>query len=130
MKPVSLNCLTGQTKKVIYVFYGNGDSFNMIFITIIQPKIDKSNGFLKQKICFRRSYFNLFFTSKYLLSGHNSKKKQLQIFPFDRFQKQSLISFQKQSHVLQKTLKCFQKQPYNLQHKKISAKHFLSETVV
>ena len=41
-----------------------------------KPKVHKSNGLLKQRICFHRFYFNLFFTSKYLLSGHNSKKQQ------------------------------------------------------
>ena len=63
----------------------------MIFITIIQPKI-----------------FRSVFTSKYFLSGRNSKK-QLHVFfllidlrstgtsfSFNRFQKQFLISFQKQ----------------------------------
>ena len=88
--------ITGQMKKVVYIFHGNGDSFNMmIFITIIQPKIHKYH-----------LYFKLFFTSKYFLSGHNSKKKlriffqkQSHIFSFNSFQKQSLISFQKQPHV-------------------------------
>ena len=56
------------------------DSFNMmISISTIQSKIHKSNGFLKQRTCFHRFYFNLFFTSKYFLSRHNSKK-QLHIF--------------------------------------------------
>ena len=32
----------------------------MIFITIIQPKIHKRNGFLRQRIFFHDSYFNLF----------------------------------------------------------------------
>ena len=40
----------------------------MIFITIIQPKIHKSNEFPQ---CFHLFYFNRFFTSKYFLSGHN-----------------------------------------------------------
>ena len=85
MKFISLNDFTGHIKKVIFVFHSNGNSFD-IFITIIQPKILKwSNGFLKW-ICFHCFYFNL--TSKYLLSGHNSKKY---IFLLTRFQKQSYI---------------------------------------
>ena len=61
---ISLNYFTSHIKKVIYVFHGNWDSFDMIFITVIQPKIHKSNGLLKRRIsdmfpsCF---YFNLFF---------------------------------------------------------------------
>ena len=83
MKPISLSCLTGQIKKVIYVFHSNGNSFDMIFITIIYPKIRKrSNGFLKW-ICFHRFYFNLI--SSHFLSGHDSKKH---IFSFNRFLKQ------------------------------------------
>ena len=70
----SVNCLIKN------VFHSNGNSFNMmISISITQSKIHKSNGFLKQRTCFRRFYFNLFFTSKYFLSRHNSKK-QLHIF--------------------------------------------------
>ena len=77
MKPITLNYFTGQMKKVIYVFHGNGNSFNMIFITIIQPKTHK-----------HRFYFKLFHFKIFLrLGGHNSKKK-LHIF------------FQKQSHIL------------------------------
>ena len=66
------------------------------------------------------------------LSGHDSKKTQLQtffqkqshIFPFIRFQKQSLIFFQKQPHVHFTHKNCqlhifFQKQSHNLQHKNI-----------
>ena len=49
MKAIGLNYFTGQMEKVIYVFHGNGNSFYMIFITIIQPKIHKH--------CF---YFELF----------------------------------------------------------------------
>ena len=46
-----------------YIFHGNEDSFDMmIFTTIIQPKIHKHH-----------LYFNLFFTSKYFLSRHDSK---------------------------------------------------------
>ena len=67
MKPISLHYLTGLMKKVAYIFHGSGDSFNMIFITINQPKIHK------------HLYFKLFFTSKYFLSEHNFKK-QLHIF--------------------------------------------------
>ena len=75
MNIISLNYLTGQIKKVVYVFYSNGNSFNMmIFITIIQPKDFRSEEYVS--IVF---YFKLFFTSKYLLSEHNSKK-QLHIF--------------------------------------------------
>ena len=46
MKIIDLNYFTDQTKKVFYVFHGNCDSFDMIFITIIRSKINKSNGFL------------------------------------------------------------------------------------
>ena len=57
------------------------------------PKIHKSKGLLK---CFHRVfYFNLFFASKYLLSGHNFLRS---IFFF--FQKLSFIDiFHKQPHV-------------------------------
>ena len=89
-------------KKVIYVFHGNGNSFNMIFITIIQPKTHK-----------HRFYFKLFHFKIFLrLGGHNSKKK-LHIF----FQKQShilffLISFRSSRTFLKKNMKYFQKQPH------------------
>ena len=93
MKLISHNYFTGQIKEVAYIFHGNGDSLDMIPVTIIQPKIHKSNG-LKSRICFHHFYFNLF--SLHFISGHNSKQ-QLQIF----FQKQShIFSFQKQPHVL------------------------------
>ena len=49
-----LNHFTGHTKKMVYVFHGNWDSFDLILITIIQPKIHKSNGFIRQRICFLR----------------------------------------------------------------------------
>ena len=39
--------LTGQTKKVAYIFHDNGDSFNIIFITIIQQKIHKHHLYFK-----------------------------------------------------------------------------------
>ena len=84
MKPISLNYFTGQMRKVIYVFHSNGNSFDMIFITVIQPKIHKSNGFLR--ICFQ--------IQNSFLSGHNFKK-QPHIFSFNRFQKQSLNIFSK-----------------------------------
>ena len=32
---ISFNYFTGLMKKVIYIFHGNGNSFNMIFITIL-----------------------------------------------------------------------------------------------
>ena len=47
VKLISLNYFTGHTKKVIYVFQGNWDYFDMIFITVIQPNIHKSNRFLE-----------------------------------------------------------------------------------
>ena len=104
MKIISLNYCTGHIKKGIYVFQRNGNSFGMmIFITIIQLKIHKSNGFPKQRICFHCFYFNLSLLQNISLSGHISKKKQLHIF----FQKQSLISFQKQPYLHWKTMKCF-----------------------
>ena len=66
-------------KKVIYIFHGNGDSFNMIFITIIQPKIHNMVFILSS------------FTSKYFFSGHNSKKQRHNFF-------------QKQSHIFSQYL--------------------------
>ena len=45
MKITSLNFFTGQTKIVIYVFHSNGNSFDIIFITIIQPKYIKVTSF-------------------------------------------------------------------------------------
>ena len=60
VKPIGLNYFIGQTKKVTYVFHRNWDSFNMIFITIIQPKIHKGNKPLKLRIRFYRVlYFHL-----------------------------------------------------------------------
>ena len=47
MKPISLSYFTDQIKKVIYIFHGNVDSFDKISNTIIQPKIHKSNGFVR-----------------------------------------------------------------------------------
>ena len=44
MKPISVNNFTGQTEKVIYVFHGNWDSLDMIFITVIQPKMYQENS--------------------------------------------------------------------------------------
>ena len=88
------NChLNYFIKKVIYAFHGNWDSFDMTFITVIQPKIHKSNGLLK---CFQRIFILICIRIQNfsLLSGHNSKKK------FFFFQNQSLIAiFQKQPHV-------------------------------
>ena len=61
---MSLNYFTDQIKKVIYVFHSNGNSLDMmIFITIVQPKIHKSNGFRKYvSIVFILScfYFKIF----------------------------------------------------------------------
>ena len=52
------------------------------------------------------------------LSGHNSKNLEAVVHIFSEAAARLL-----------KTLKCFQKQPHNLHHKKISAAHFLSEVV-
>ena len=52
MKIIGLNYLTGHTKKMIYVFRSNGNSFDMVFVTVIQSKIHKSNELLKCRICF------------------------------------------------------------------------------
>ena len=94
MKPISLNYLTGHIKKMIHVFHSNEDSFDMIFITIIQPKIHKGNGFLR--ICFQCFYFNLFSLQNNFLSGHNSKK-QSHIF----FLSEAVIKYlSRSSHML------------------------------
>ena len=53
MKAIGLNYFTGNIEKVVYVFHSNGNSFDTIFITVIQPKIHKSNGLLK---CFCRVF--------------------------------------------------------------------------
>ena len=53
------------------------------------------------------------------LSGHNSKKQPHIFF--------LLIDFRSSHTFIKKTLTCFEKQPHT---KKISAAHFLSETVV
>ena len=91
-------------KQVAYVFHSNGNSFDMmIFITIIQPKM----GFLKQRICFHHFYFHLLFTSKHFSSGHIILRSSCTFFSFNRFQKQLLISFQKQPHIQQKNIDMF-----------------------
>ena len=79
---------------MIHVFHSNEDSFDMIFITIIQPKIHKGNGFLR--ICFQCFYFNLFSLQNNFLSGHNSKK-QSHIF----FLSEAVIKYlSRSSHML------------------------------
>ena len=93
---ISLNCFTGQAKKMVYVFHTNGNSFDMIFITIIQPKIHKSNGFLK---CFHRVFILICFSLQSSHTIFNIKKyiqRQLHIF-FSRFL--HIDIFQKQSSV-------------------------------
>ena len=66
MKPISLNYFTGHTKKIVYVFHSNGNFFDiMIFITMIQPKIYKNNGFLSRRICFH----HVFILSCFLLQN-------------------------------------------------------------
>ena len=67
---ISLNYFTGHIKKVIYVFHINGNSFDMIFITAIQLKIHKGNGFLR--IYFHRVFILICFSlQKSFFRGHN-----------------------------------------------------------
>ena len=81
MKPISVNYLTGQMKKVAHISHDNWDSFNMtVFITIISEAAARS---LKNIEMFPEA-------------ATHTKKYQLHIF----FLKQSHIDiFQKQPDV-------------------------------
>ena len=119
MKTICLNSFTGHIKKVMYVFHSNGNSFDIIFIIVIQPEIRKSNGLLR--ICFYRFYFNLFFTSKYFLRVHNSKKHF--------FLSEAVVNiFSGAAACSLKNIEIFLGAATQTQ--KISAVHFLSEAVV
>ena len=54
----SIHHFASLMKKMIYIFHGNRNSFDMIFITIIQPKIHK-----------HRFYFKLFSLQNIYLMG-------------------------------------------------------------
>ena len=74
-----------RQKAKIAVFHGNCDSFDTIFITVIQPKIHEGNALLK---CFHHVFILICFYFKrstfFLLIYFRSSR--------------SLISFQKQPH--------------------------------
>ena len=128
MKIISLNYFTDHIKKVICVFRSNWNSFNMIFTTIIQPKIHKSNGFPKWRICFHHFYFNLFSLQNIFLvdiilisSCTFSFRSSCTFFSFNRFQSSCTFFLNIFSEVVVRSLKhieILQKQSHNLQHKK------------
>ena len=69
MENIKLNYFTGHTKKIIHVFHSIWDFFDMIFITVIQPK-------RVPEVCFHRVFILICFRiQNSFLSGRNSKKQ-------------------------------------------------------